>query len=48
MSNLSIEEKIKKFPVDCYSRCVGWMTPTKNWNLGKIAEWRDRVKFEIK
>ena len=30
-----------------YSRVVGWMTPLKNWNKGKISEWNDRVTYKI-
>ena len=30
-----------------YSRVVGWMTPLKNWNKGKQAEYIDRKEFEI-
>jgi hypothetical protein len=47
-NNLTLEEKIKRFPVDCYSRCVGWFTSTKNWNPGKLSEWKDRIKFKLK
>lgn len=28
-----------------YSRVVGWLTPTSNWNLGKKSEWKDRVVY---
>jgi hypothetical protein len=48
MSNLSLEEKIKRFPVICYTRCVGWITPIKNFNIGKLAEWNDRKMFTNK
>ncbi len=45
---LTLEEKIKMFPVICYSRIVGWLVPTKNFNLGKKSEREDRVNFIIK
>lgn len=48
MSNLSLEEKIKRFPVICYTRCVGWITPIKNFNKGKAAEYKDRKNFKLK
>lgn len=48
MSNLSLEEKIEMFPVICYSRVVGWLTPVKNYNPGKKAEYDDRVTYEVK
>lgn len=47
MSNLSIEEKIKRFPVICYSRVVGWFTPVKNFNPGKAAEYKDRKVYKL-
>ena len=28
-----------------YSRVVGWITPTNNWNDGKKAEWTDRKTY---
>ncbi len=31
-----------------YSRVVGWLTPTCNWNKGKSAEYKDRKTFKIK
>lgn len=30
-----------------YSRVVGWLTPTKNWNPGKVSEWKDRKTFDV-
>lgn len=29
-----------------YSRVVGWITPTKNWNPGKKAEFGDRKNYD--
>lgn len=46
MSNLSLEEKMKLFPVQVYSRVVGWMTPLKNWNPGKKSEWEQRKEYD--
>jgi len=48
MSKLTLEEKIKRFPVLCYTRCVGWYTPVKNFNPGKLSECKDRLKFKVK
>jgi len=28
-----------------YSRPVGYLTPTENWNVGKQQEWEDRVTY---
>lgn len=30
-----------------YSRVVGWLTPVKNYNPGKAAEYKDRKVFKI-
>jgi ribonucleoside-triphosphate reductase len=30
-----------------YSRVVGWLTPVKNWNNGKKAEFNDRKTFNV-
>ena len=38
---------IKRQECIIYSRVVGWLTPTRNWNKGKQAEFRDRKEFEI-
>jgi len=48
MSNLTLEEKIKRFPTTVYSRVVGWLTPVKNYNPGKASEYKDRKTFKIK
>lgn len=48
MSSLTLEEKIARFPVIVYSRVVGWLTPTKNYNPGKESEWKDRKFFKFK
>ncbi len=29
-----------------YSRVVGWLTPTKNWNPGKASEFTDRQTYQ--
>ena len=48
MSNLTLEEKIKMFPVTVYDRVVGWLTPVRNFNKGKAQERMDRKQFKIK
>ncbi len=47
MSNLSLEEKIKRFPTIIFSRVVGWYSPLMNWNKGKQEEFKDRTPFEL-
>ena len=29
-----------------YSRVVGFITPTSNWNKGKLEEFEDRVTYD--
>lgn len=44
---MTIEEKIKAYPTIIYSRVVGWMTPTKQFNKGKVSEYKDRKVYKI-
>lgn len=44
---MTLEEKIKAFPTIVYSRVVGWLTPTRNFNPGKKSERADRVDYKI-
>jgi len=32
---------------EVWSRCVGYLRPTKNWNKGKKSEWRNRVTYKV-
>ena len=32
---------------EVYSRIVGYFRPVSNWNVGKKAEYNDRVTFNI-
>lgn len=41
------EEKIK-IPCEVYSRVVGYMTPTSQWNEGKKQEFEERKEYAIK
>ncbi len=36
----------KRTPCQVYSRVVGFLTPTSQWNKGKREEWKDRVAFD--
>jgi anaerobic ribonucleoside-triphosphate reductase len=38
---------IKRQECIVYSRVVGWLTPVKNWNKGKKAEFTDRKTFDV-
>lgn len=37
----------KKIPCEVYSRIVGYLRPTKNWNDGKRQEFAERKVFTI-
>jgi ribonucleoside-triphosphate reductase len=32
---------------EVYSRCVGYLRPVNQWNLGKQQEYKDRKVFKI-
>lgn len=32
---------------EVYSRIVGYIRPVQQWNVGKTAEFGDRVTFEV-
>ena len=36
-----------KIACEVVSRVCGYLTPVQNWNVGKQAEYRDRVVFVI-
>ena len=38
---------MKRQKCDIYSRVVGWLTPVKNYNLGKQSEYKDRITFKL-
>lgn len=46
MKKEELQEKRQETIV--YSRVVGWLTPLKNFNPGKVSEWADRVKYSLK
>lgn len=33
--------------IEVYSRIVGYIRPTKQWNKGKSEEWKDRKVYKI-
>ena len=37
--------EVKGTPCEIYSRSVGYLRPTTQWNKGKVAEFRERVVF---
>lgn len=42
------KEELSKFRQECIvmSRTVGWITPIKNWNPGKVSEWLSRKFYK--
>jgi ribonucleoside-triphosphate reductase len=38
--------EIKRQPVECYTRIVGYIRPIKQWNEGKKSEYADRIVFK--
>ena len=34
-------------PTEVYSRIVGYLRPVKNWNLGKVQEFKERRTYDI-
>lgn len=45
---MSQEEKKQRQECTVYSRVVGWLTPVKNYNPGKAAEYEERTFFKLK
>jgi anaerobic ribonucleoside-triphosphate reductase len=39
-------DKQKRQECLVFSRVVGWMTPIKNFNPGKLSEYKDRKAYE--
>lgn len=37
----------QRTPCIVYARVVGWITPVRNFNKGKKAEYEDRKEYEI-
>ncbi|MEA3308920.1 MAG: anaerobic ribonucleoside-triphosphate reductase [Chloroflexota bacterium] len=36
-----------KVPCEVYSRIVGYLRPTRNWNEGKQEEFKERQIFQL-
>lgn len=45
MTQEELEIKKKMFPVECYSRVVGYLRPVSQWNDGKQEEFLERVEY---
>lgn len=39
--------KLERQECIVYSRVVGWLTPVKNYNPGKVSEYKDRKVFKV-
>lgn len=44
---MTIEEKIKAYPVELYDRVVGWWSARSSMNKGKQAEKNDLVRYKV-
>ena len=40
------EEKLEIRPL-IYSRIVGYLVPLESWNVGKLAEYAERVPYKV-
>ena len=41
------DRQLLKIPCEVYSRVVGYLRPTQNWNDGKRQEFVDRKTFNV-
>ncbi|MFW6270980.1 MAG: anaerobic ribonucleoside-triphosphate reductase [Bacillota bacterium] len=41
------KSKKERFPVEVYSRVVGYLSPVSVWNAGKKEEFADRKMFKV-
>ena len=41
-------DKSKRTPCEVYSRCMGYIRPVSNYNLGKKSEFYSRKYFDEK
>lgn len=40
-------KKVTRTRCEVYSRIVGYIRPISQWNVGKQAEWEDRLAFHV-
>lgn len=45
MTKEELEIKKKLFPVECWSRVVGYLRPVSQWNPGKESEFSQRKEY---
>ena len=39
---------LRKFqPTEVYSRVVGYLRPVKQWNVGKVSEFEQRINYKL-
>jgi len=39
--------QVKRVPVECYSRIVGYLRPVQNWHAAKRAEFKARRTYDV-
>ncbi len=42
------ENKKCEGKVEIYARVCGFYTNTRQWNIGKVAEFKDRTNYDLK
>jgi len=42
-----MDEEFQGTETEIFSRVVGYIRPTKQWNDGKLAEFEERKVFEV-
>lgn len=38
---------VKGTECEVWSRCVGFFRPVKDWNPGKVSEFKERVPYNV-
>lgn len=41
------KQRTQRTKCEVYSRVVGYYRPVAQWNLGKKAEWNERLTFNV-
>ncbi len=41
------DTKHRRIPCQVYSRIVGYFRPVRDWNAGKIVEWKERRVYRV-
>ncbi|HSW64776.1 MAG TPA: anaerobic ribonucleoside-triphosphate reductase [Dissulfurispiraceae bacterium] len=47
MTENSLRAKVRRIPCEVWSRVVGYMRPTSQWNPGKREEFVERREYKV-